>query len=77
MNRESQEQRILDALLAGRKLTPIDALNEFSCFRLGGRIYDLKKKGHDIRTEDFKLPSGKHVARYWIPLEKGQLRLIV
>jgi len=69
----TQEEQILNALLAGRKLTPIDALNEFGCMRLGGRVYDLKKRGFDIQTEDFKTPSGKHVALYSIP---SQPRLI-
>ena len=69
MNNETQtqEQMILRALQAGRKLTPMDALNDFDCFRLGARIFTLREQGYDIKTEDFKTPSGKHVARYWMP----------
>lgn len=29
-------------------ITPVDALREFGCFRLGARIYDLRKRGVDI-----------------------------
>lgn len=32
-------------------ITPLDALREFGCMRLGARIYDLKRQGHAIRTE--------------------------
>ncbi len=70
MNKQSQEQLILSALQSGRKLTPIDALNDFGCMRLGGRVWDLKQKGYDIQTEDFLTPSGKRVARYWLPDER-------
>ena len=38
------------ALWTGKPLSPIDALNKFGCFRLSGRIYDLKKEGHNIET---------------------------
>ena len=62
--RESQAEAILQALQSGRKLTPIDALREFSCFRLGARVFDLKKQGHEIKTEIVRTPSGKRVAEY-------------
>lgn len=47
----SQEVAILTYLKSGRSLTPIDALNMFKCFRLGARIYGLKKAGYQIETE--------------------------
>ena len=46
----TQNQQILNYLKTGKSLSPIDALNKFGCFRLSGRIYDLKKEGHDIET---------------------------
>lgn len=63
-DRLPQAEKILRWLQSGRSLTPIEALDRFGCLRLGGRIYDLRKQGHDIKAEDFKTPSGKHVARY-------------
>ena len=48
---ETQEKKILHDLLNGKKITPIDALHNYGCFRLGGRIYDLKQKGHRIITK--------------------------
>ncbi len=71
---KSQEQQILAALQSGRKIDPMMALNDYGCFRLGGRIYDLRQKGYDIRTEDFELPSGKRVARYYIPEQPSLIR---
>lgn len=46
----TQNQQILNYLKTGKSLSPIDALNKFGCFRLSGRIYDLKKEGHNIET---------------------------
>lgn len=45
-------------------ITPMTALEEAGCFRLGARIYDLKAAGFVIRTEMVRTPSGKSVARY-------------
>lgn len=59
----TQTEHILDMLKRG-PITPLDALNEANCFRLGARIYDLKRQGHQIIKEPFKTPSGKTVARY-------------
>ena len=61
---ESQSQQILDHLQAGKSITPIEALNEFGCFRLGARIYDLRKDGHSIEKDMVQTPNGKLVASY-------------
>jgi len=61
--RTTQRNQILAALLAGEKLTPLDALNRFSCFRLGGRIYDLKQEGYAI-TSTMVERKGKRFAEY-------------
>ena len=60
---ESQTTQILNALKKGAKITPIDALNQFGCFRLGARIHDLKAAGHNIITESV-LKDGKRFASY-------------
>lgn len=48
--KQTQEQSALAILKTGRTLTPIEALNEFGCFRLSERIRRLKADGHDIRN---------------------------
>lgn len=71
----TQNEFILAHLKAGHSLTPLEALERFGCFRLGARVWDLKREGYDIHTESFELPNGKRVARYWLPQPKGQLSL--
>ena len=60
----TQTERIAATLLKGRTLTPIQALNQFGCFRLGARIHDLKKRGLNIRKELIYTPDGARVAKY-------------
>jgi hypothetical protein len=62
MANESQNNAIRDYLLDGNSLTQLRALHLFGCFRLGARVYDLKKKGWNIKTEMIKTPHGKRVA---------------
>lgn len=62
----SQADQILAALLAGERITPLDALERFRCFRLAARINDLRKAGYDIKREDYETESGKTVARYYM-----------
>lgn len=52
----SQTQDILAYLKEGNSLTPIDALEKFGCFRLSGRVYDIKKLGYEI---EMKMVGGK------------------
>ena len=60
----SQNEKILHYLKKrGNKITPMRALNMFGCFRLGARVYDLKKQGHNIACE-FVKRRGKHFAEY-------------
>ena len=61
----TQTQRILRHLEAGRKLTPIDALNRYGCMRLAARISDLKKEGWDIQKKMID-KNGKQFAQYWL-----------
>lgn len=44
----SQKQKILNHLLEGKTLTPLEALQKFGCFRLGARIFDLRAEGYMI-----------------------------
>ena len=67
METESQNKRIRKHLESGRSLTPLDALYQYGCFRLGARIHNLKSQGLAIETEMVEILSEgkkKHVARY-------------
>lgn len=48
MNEKSQREAIAKHLLRGRAITAIEALDKFGCFRLSGRIYELRKEGMRI-----------------------------
>lgn len=67
--RSSQTARILEHLKSGRSITPLQALNDFGCFRLGARCWDLRHgkfdgKEYEIKREMVKTKSGKSVAQY-------------
>ena len=68
----SQNAMILNFLKSGGSLTPIEALEKFSCFRLAARINDLREAGHEIQTEILKDDNGKSYASYSIPKDQQQ-----
>jgi len=61
---ETQNAKILAWLEQGNKITALQALKEFGCFRLASRIHDLREKGWNITKEMIILPNGKRVAEY-------------
>lgn len=61
----SQELRILGALLKGKKITALDALNNFDSFRLSARIYNIRQRGYDVKSKPVRR-NGKTVALYWL-----------
>ena len=62
---ESQSYQIREYILQGNTITAMEALRLFGCFRLSGRIYDLRKEGLNISTTIIKI-NGKRVAEYSI-----------
>ena len=61
---DSQKKRILRHLLNGHSLTPIDALNQFGCFRLGARIWELRNEGYPVKMRLVE-HNGKRFAEYY------------
>ena len=49
--KKSDKTLILEHLKAHGCITPMDAL-KFGCYRLAARIYDLRRDGHAILTDD-------------------------
>ena len=47
----TDKERVLDYLKQNKTITPLQALSEFGCYRLGARIWDLRRDGHRIDTE--------------------------
>lgn len=64
MNRiDSQNAQIRAHLEAGKSINPMDALQLYGCFRLGGRIHDLREAGMPIKTTMITW-NGKRFAEY-------------
>ena len=64
----NQADKILRYLREYGSITPLDALREFGCMRLGARIWDLRQAGHRIRRDMEahvnKFGEKVHYARY-------------
>lgn len=71
----SQAQDILRHLKAGHRITPINALTCYGCFRLGARIYDLRQAGHEIHADRIETSSGARVAEYRL-IKKAEPKLL-
>jgi len=61
---KSHSDKIAALLEKGRSITPLEALSQFGCFRLGARIHDLRCAGMKIETIPHKTESGKIIAKY-------------
>lgn len=61
----TQSEHIIAHLIQGKSITPKEALERFGCFRLGARIYELKRRGFAIATTTIcDRATGKHYAEY-------------
>lgn len=75
----SQLEAIRQHLESGKPITPLDALNLYGCFRLGARIFDLKRQGMNISC-DTAGNGDKHYATYRLIMKRepnGQMVLCV
>lgn len=65
----TQATRILEYLKTGAALTPLEAWTLFGCYRLGARIWDLRRQGWPIESEDVQ-EGRKRFARYRLVSQK-------
>jgi hypothetical protein len=63
-SKPTQANRILAHLRAGNKLTALEALERFGCFRLAARIHELRREGWAIEERTVETRGGKRVAEY-------------
>lgn len=59
----NQRTEVLLYLKLNGSITPLDALQEFGCFRLAARIEELRARGHEIETIMERHKNGSH-AKY-------------
>ena len=69
-NPMSQTEMIAQHLKSGKSITPIDALKKFGCFRLGARIWDLRRMGYAVESLMIKR-NGKFFSCYFMPRKEG------
>jgi hypothetical protein len=62
--RPTQAGRILAYLRAGHRITALDALELFGCFRLAARVHELRREGWQIIERTVETASGKRIAEY-------------
>ena len=61
----TQTQQILKHLEKGNKLTSLEALSLFACFRLAARVQELRDVGHEVKSQLIMI-NGKRIAEYWL-----------
>jgi len=64
MRELTQRDLVRDALLTGRTISALEALNEWGCFRLAARISELRHDGMAIKSDSWKTPGGATISRY-------------
>jgi hypothetical protein len=68
MSKTTQKQRVLDAMANNRSVSPWYAFNHLGNTRLAATIFELKKDGHNIKTENVigvnKFGDKIHYAKY-------------
>lgn len=64
----TQNDMILSYIREFGAITPIEALRDCGCFRLGARVHELKKEGYLIKSEmievDNRFGGKTRVAQY-------------
>ena len=50
-HKPTQNQRILDYMAEFGGITQLEALRDLGCMRLASRISDLRRLGHNIKSE--------------------------
>ena len=72
MAKRTIEDKILDYMKQGNKISQWDAIELFKYTRLSATIFNLKEKGHDIEDKWQKSNNGKKYKVYWIAQEESE-----
>lgn len=49
---ETQNTRLLNYLLSGKSIDPLEAWKRLGIYRLAARVFDLRQLGHEIKMTD-------------------------
>ena len=62
--KETGKQKILNYLKQNKSITQLEALKLFWDWRLSAKIYELKKDGYNIKTEQLKVKKADDTCGY-------------
>ena len=68
----TQNEAVLNHLMTGRSLSPLEALGLYGVFRLAARVFQLKDMGVDIRKVTKVDINGKQYAEYYVSEEEDR-----
>lgn len=71
----TQTTKILLYLKEGNKLTGMDALNLFNCWRLGARIFQIREMGFNVIMKLITTNTGKVIGEYSLGKNYTQTKL--
>jgi len=60
----TQTEVLLSYMRHYGSVTPLEAALDLGCMRLAARVHELRRSGHNIKTEWYKTSTGKQVASY-------------
>ena len=62
----TQNEALLNHLMTGRSISPLEALGLYGVFRLAARMFELKAMGVDIQKNTKEDINGKQYAEYFV-----------
>lgn len=69
---KGQSAKILRHLQRGLFISPLEALKQFDCMRLGARIHELRRMGHPIERKIVRV-GRKRFAEYHLPRQARRI----
>lgn len=64
---KTHKKLLLDHLMTGATITPLEALQRFNCLSCSQRLGDLRRdNGIPIQSRFITTPTGKKVKEYWL-----------
>ena len=66
-NTKTHKKLLLEHLMKGATITPLEALRRFNCMSCSQRLGDLRRdEGIPIQSRFITTPTGKKVKEYWL-----------
>ncbi len=68
---DTKAAKIRQWLLSGKPLTQWEATMRFHYLRLGALVHEMRRAGHNIKTELIEQDGGSHYAKYQLETTNG------